>query len=234
MFHFDHWKKQPKQVANFLNENSTVDEFEKFQTLINRLENIVTEDLRHLFSSKDSFIWFSMFNKFSELGLEDKMFAEFLRAFGDGLKSKVINETSYTQLDENRGTKDKAVILAKLNLLTELMCQYLGVNQEFFNKDNLLTFVKENVNDAINEEDIELYVEIAEDLTSDSHLKSIAVKNEPSVISIIAFACENDIDLDNCMVSLLTGANFSGNQKDNYLMMKERLEAYINVSARCF
>ncbi len=224
MFHFDHWKKQPKQVANFLNENSNVDEFEKFQAVIERLESIITEDLRDLFSSKDSFIWFTIFNKFGELGFEDRKFAEFLRAFKGGLRTEVVGETTYTELDENRGTKDKAVISAKLNLLTKLMCQYFGVNQEFFNKDSILEFVKENVNNDINKEDIELYEEIIEDLADNKQIKEIVVKNKPSVIAVVAYACMKDIDLDGCITEFLSEINFTESQKENYVCMREKLE----------
>ena len=186
-------------------------------------ENIITEDLRSLFSSKDSFIWFTMFEKFTNLGVEDERFADFLRAFKTELKTEIIGETSFVALDENRGTKDKAVIAAKLNLLMELMCRYFDISQDSINNESILTFVQENVDAEIVAEDIELYTEMLSDLIDGSQVKSIAIKNKPSVISVIAFACANDIDLDGCMVSLIGETNFSENQKDNYLIMKERL-----------
>ena len=231
MFHFDEWKKQPKHMASFLNENSSTDEFNMFNSFIERLENIITESLKDLFTSKDSFIWFTMFEKFTKLGIDDGKFADFLRAFKSGLKAKTVDGTSFVELDENRGTKDKAVIAAKLNLLTKLMCEYLGVNQEFLNNDAILTFVQENVDTEINEEDIELYSEMLTDLIGDTQLKDVAFKNKPSVISIIAFACMNDIDLDGYITTLLSDTLLSDSQEENYLNMKSRLEACIPVSA---
>lgn len=223
-FHFDQWKKNPKQVANFLNENSTVEEFEDFRSLIERLENVVTEDLRDLFSSKDSFIWFAIFNKFSEFGFDDNMFADFLRAFKTELKTKPVGETSFVELDENRGTKDRAVVSAKLNLITELMCQYFGVNQDFFNKGNLLEFVKENVDNDINDDDIEFYEKMIMDLVDDEQIKDIVIKNKPSVIAIVAFACIQDIDLDGCIEEILSEINSAKDQKENYVCMREKME----------
>lgn len=231
MFHFDQWKKQPKQAASFLNENSSIEEFNLFNSFVERLKNIITEDLRDLFSSKDSFIWFTIFEKFSNLGIEDERFADFLRAFKSELKTEIIGETSFVELDENRGTKDKAVISAKINLLMGLMCKYFGISQDSINNESILTFVQENVNTEIVAEDIELYTEMLTDLIDGSQVKSVAIKNKPSVISIIAFACANDIDLDGCMASLISEMNFSENQKDNYLAMKERLEGCMSVSA---
>lgn len=224
IFHFDQWKKQPKQIANFLNENSSTEEFEKFQEVIERLENVVTEDVRDLFSSKDSFIWFTIFNKFGDLGFKDKMFIDFLRAFKNELKTKVIDKTTFAELDENRGTKDKAVILSKLNLLTELMCQYFGVTKEFINKDTLLKFVKENVDNDINKEDIELYEEIMEDLIDDGETKNVVIRNKPSIIATIAFACMHDIDLDGYITKLLSEINLTEDQRKNYICIREKVE----------
>lgn len=231
MFHFDNWKKQPKQVASYLNENSTVDEFEKFQSTIDRLESIITEDLSDMFSSKDSFLWFTMFDKFSELGLEDGKFAEFLRAFKGGLKTETIDDTTFVELDENRGTKDRAVIAAKLSYLNKLMCQYFGINQEFLSKNNILSFVKECVDTEINNEDIELYSEMVEDLADNAQVKNIVLKNKPSVIAIIAYACMKDMDLDGWFNEFLLKIEFSQNQKENYMYMKQNLEDVLNVSA---
>ena len=227
MFHFDQWKKQPKQMASFLNENSSLEEIDKFYSIIERLENIITEDLRDMFSSKDSFIWFTMFEKFSNLGIEDEMFAEFLRAFKGGLRTEIINGTSFAELDENRGTKDRAVISAKLELLMALMCKYFGVNQDCINNESILAFVQKNVDTEIVEEDIEFYAEMLTDLVDDD-CKGVAIKNKPSVLATIAYACANDIDLDGCMASLLDGIN-SENQKDNYLIMKERLGVCVSA-----
>ena len=226
MFHFDTWKKQPKQVASFLNENSSVEEFEAFQSVIDRLERVVTEDLRDIFSSKDSFIWFTMFNKFCELGFDDRLFADFLRAFKGGIKFEKIDGVSYVELDENRGTKDRALVSAKLNYLTSAMCKYFGVSQE-----NILEFVQENVDANINEEDIELYTEIMEDLTDGKETRNIAIKNKPSVIGIIAYACLKDIDLDEWLSENLKKMEFSKEQKENYIYMIEKLNEFASISA---
>lgn len=226
MFHLDSWKKQPKQAASFLNENSTVKEFEAFQSVINRLEAIVTEDLRDLFSSKDSFIWFTMFNKFSELGVDDERFADFLRAFKGGLNKEIIDGTSYAELDENRATKDKSVVCSKINLLAKLMCEFFGFNHEFLKSENLLSFVQENVCNDVNEEDISLYEEMVNDLVNPES-KAIVLKNKPSVISIVAYACMEDVDLDTWLTEYLSNAEFSENQKDNYLQMRDNLEEFL-------
>jgi hypothetical protein len=230
MFHFEDWKKQPKQIATWLNENATLEEFNIFKSNLDRLENIIFEDLRDLFSSKDSFIWFTLFHKFCELGMDDACFGEFLRAFKHGLKDRVIDEMSYSELDKNRGTKDKAVISSKLNLLTTLMYEFFGIDEASTIFDNVLSFVKENVNNEINKEDVELYEEILDCLTEDVD-KIFVINNKPSLIGIVAYSCLSDIDLDDWLKNFLSKSNFSKNQKENYIYMKESLEEHTNVSA---
>lgn len=229
MFHFDKWKKQPKHIASFLNANSTHGEFEEFNSIIKRLEFVITKDLKDIFSSKDSFIWFTIFNKFTEFGYDDIMFAEFLREFKDRLNGELVDGVSFVELEEKRGTKDKAIISAKINLLTNLMCKYFSVNKEFFNTERTLKFIQENVDYSIIEEDIELYKEMVKDLTNGNQIKNIALKNIPSVISIVAYACMNDVDLDGWIDGCILETSFTEDQKENYLNMKEKLDEYINV-----
>lgn len=226
MFHFDQWKKQPKHIASFLNENSTVDEFNIFQTIIERLECVITEDLRDLFSSKDSFIWFTMFNKFSKFGFEDNKFTEFLRVFKNSLKTKVVDGVSFSVLDENRGTKDKAVIGAKLNVLESLMCEFLNVSQVGF--EEILSFVRENVSGDINEDDIKLYEEIVRDLTKGFKDKTILANNKLSLIAIVAYSCMSDVDLDEWFCEFLLKSKLFDNQKENYIYMRKHLQSEVS------
>ena len=64
MFHLDNWKK-PGQVGAYLNGNASMEEFETLENCIQRLENIITDGLYPLFTSKDSFIFFTLFHKFT-------------------------------------------------------------------------------------------------------------------------------------------------------------------------
>lgn len=228
MFHFDNWKKQTKHLAGYLNVNSTQDEFEILNSNIKRLEKVITEDLRDLFSSKDSFIWFTLFNKFTELGFEDERFASFLRAFKNGLKSELVNGISFVEINKNKGTKDKTVIDAKLNILINLMCGFLKVSNDFLCIDKTLDFVKNNVNEDVNEEDIELYIKIFNDLTREFKDKRAVFNNKLALIAIIAYACEQDLDLDEWIKEHYKVKTFA-DQTENYIYMKKSLTDYLNT-----
>ncbi|MCD7817694.1 MAG: DUF262 domain-containing protein [Lachnospiraceae bacterium] len=125
----DNWAKNEVMCA-FLKENATESVFEKFADRIDRLEEIVTENLSDMFNSKDSFIWFAMFAKFDKLKLEDKQFAEFLAAFKDSLHGMEIGGTTYDEINESRNTKDKKVVVAKIDFLTGLMNEYFGISEQ--------------------------------------------------------------------------------------------------------
>lgn len=60
MFHLDNWKKAAKQISLYLNDNATNDEFEIFESELNRLYKIINQDtVGQLFNAKNSFICYA-------------------------------------------------------------------------------------------------------------------------------------------------------------------------------
>lgn len=228
MYHFPEWKKQTKQIASYLNSNATQKEFDKFKSNIKRLENIITEDLRDVFDSKNSFIWFTLYNKFVDLGFKDNDFIKFLKAFKFELKTKYIGEICFDELDKNKGTKDKSVITMKLNLLDSLVCDFFDIDKNDFVVMDILKFVQENVDSEIVEDDIDLYNVILADLFNSIPSGDLPdSKNLPSLIALVAFACREDIDLDDWAKHHLNNKNnYSNNQYKNYIFMRNELEKY--------
>lgn len=123
------WKKGNDAICRYLREHVTTGAFDQIEDYLNRLECVVTEDVQDLFDNKSSFIFFSLFDRFTKYGRDDEEFVEFLRAFKDGMMEVEVDGTSYATLCE-LGTKDKKTIAAKLNLLESLMCEYLHINKE--------------------------------------------------------------------------------------------------------
>lgn len=224
MFHLDKWNKNGKNMASYLNENSSSDEFEKLNTNIDRLEKIITDDIKDIFNSKDSFIWLTLFNRFSELNVEDIKFAEFLKAFKDRLRNKAVDGKLFDTVDETGSTKDKAIILAKLHILETLMNEFLLIKREDLEEVNILDFVKENVNPDVTEEDIEFYSDMLDDLTLevDNNTKLLDERNRPSLIALVGHACIDECDdvLDEWIKEwFATNTTYILNQRDNFLHM---------------
>lgn len=229
MFHIDKWNKNGKKLATYLNENANEEEFDTLNNNIKRLESIVTEDTKVLFNSKDCFIWFTLFNKFTPYGLDDSMFGEFLLEFINSLKNKTVDGKLFYTADVSRSTKDKTVIVDKLHILETLMKEYLHI-EEVKEVNDIFEFVKENVNPYITEEDMKLYSDILDGLTLevDNNTKLLNEDNRPSLLALVGYACENDIDLDEWIKQwFLVNTTYSLDQQKNYEIMKDNLLTYM-------
>lgn len=239
MFHLDNWTKG-KTMSRFLNENATQKEFEIFEDELNRLCKIIDKDTTgKLFNSKNSFIWFATFHKFTKYGVNDSKFREFLIAFQDNLYLKTFDEydnDSFNTYENNRSTKDKKVVFAKLDMLDKLMREYLHIDEiEISNNEeneevNFIEFVKENVDTNITEEDVEQYEEVFSDYTVevDNSSKLMDKQNRPSWVALMAYSFKHDIDLSNWIVKYFAdNDSYILNQKENYESMKENLNKFV-------
>ena len=230
IFHFDKWNKNGKKLATYLNENSSEEEFDTLNNNIERLENIVTEDTKTLFNSKDCFIWLTLFNEFTKTGLDDSKFGEFLVAFVGGLRNKFVKGKLFDKVDEVGSTKDKRVIEDKLHILESLMKEYLHIEDAKPLSD--VEFISQNVDIPIADviEDIQLYMDTLDELEED-HIrvgsKLLHNENRQSMLAIVAYAYKNDIDLEEWMEEYDSNNNpYFVDQKKNYLHMVEDVTAY--------
>ena len=230
IFHFDKWNKNGKKLATYLNENSSEEEFDTLNNNIERLENIVTEDTKTLFNSKDCFIWLTLFNEFTKTGLDDSKFGEFLVAFVGGLRNKFVKGKLFDKVDEVGSTKDKRVIEDKLHILESLMKEYLHIEDAKPLSD--VEFISQNVDIPIADviEDIQLYMDTLDELEED-HIrigsKLLHNENRQSMLAIVAYAYKNDIDLEEWMEEYASNSNtYFADQKKNYLHMVEDVAAY--------
>lgn len=227
MFHLDEWNKNGKKLASFLNNNSSYEEFERLNNNLGRLETIISDDIKDVFNSKDSFIWFTFFERFTKLNVEDVKFAEFLRAFKGGVRKKEVDGKLFDTVDQSGSTKDKSIILAKLHILETLMKDFLHIENEDLEEINTLDFIRENVNPDTTEEDVELYSDMLDDLTLevDNDTKLLDEHNRPSLIALVGYACENDIDLDEWIKQwFVANTMYVLNQKRNFEIMRDSIK----------
>lgn len=231
MFHYEKWKKQLKQIGVFLNNNATFDEFEIFSRNIGRLEKIYCKEMNELFIPKNAFIWFTIFHKFTEMNIDDQRFADFLKAFNEELKYKKIDDVSFMDLEDNRGTRDKSLITSKLNLIENLMMEYLDFDKEDLEKVDALKLVNEMVDPEVTEEDVECYKEDLEVLTLevDNDSRLLDERNRPSLIAMIAIGYKEDISIDSWFMDYFNRVDmFTLNQKKNFTYMLEDLNDYMS------
>lgn len=230
MFHFDKWNKNTKKIAQFLNDNANKDEFDALNSNLTRLCNIVTNQTKTLFNSKDCFIWLTLFEKFTQYGLDDIKFSEFLNAFVNGLRNKPVDGKLFDTADESGSTKDKAVILDKLHILETLMKDFLHIeDKEPLNTEE---FIAQNVDIPIEDvmRDMEVYEETLvelEDNTIRDGSKLLKTENRVSLLAMVAYSYKHDVDLDEWMEEYAANHNtYLVDQTKNFLSMVESLHNY--------
>lgn len=226
----DKWNKTSNKNPLYINENATDEQFKKLNDNIARLENIVTDNTRLLFNARDSFIWFALFDKFTQTGLDDNDFGRFLTDFVNGLRNKEVDGKQFDRVDDTGSTKDKANIVAKLHILETLMNEFLHIEKtEDITPEE---FVSEMVELPIEEvkEDIDLYEESLKDLENNTirdGSKLLEVANHLSLLAMIAYSYKNDVDLDDWMTDYAANNNmYVKDQAKNFLNMVHSYKEY--------
>lgn len=232
MFHIDKWNKNGKSLATYLNMNSTCEEFEKLNNNLIRLENIVTDKTKMLFNKKDSFIWFTLFEKFTKLFLDDSQFAMFLNEFVDGLRNKSVDGKLFDTVDETGSTKDKTVIITKLHILETLMNEFLHNNEMDVESITDVEFISKNVElspESVRE-DIEVYKDDLNTLLDNTvkiGAKLRDKENRLSLLAMVAYSYKKDTDLDKWFAQYTKKDTYYLDQKINFLHMKNDFEQYL-------
>lgn len=139
-YFLDNWKKRQEDMCKYIRENATSTHFSGFMNMVDRLTEAGTEEVFNMFDSKDSFLYFGLFARFIESGLDDDRFISFMSALGKTLHKKEINGISYDSLN-GKSTKDKYVVIAKINHLTELMTEYLNNGVDIAEDETVIDIV---------------------------------------------------------------------------------------------
>lgn len=234
------WKKQTKAACKYLNDNATKDVFEKLEDNLHRLERIITDDTKNIFNSKDSFVFLTLFDKFTELNLKDSKFAQFLQEFNENLRGTRKNKENmlFDEIDKDKSTKDKVVIAAKLELLETLMKEYLHIGETDSVMDSEEKFISENVEIDIEtvSEDIEFYNETLDELTMKTirdGSKLLDKQNRNSLLAMVAYSYKIDEDLDDWLTTYAKNNNmYLLDQRRNYLKMRKDFEKYCDIQNR--
>ena len=226
----DKWNKTGNKNPLYINENATVDQFEKLNNNIARLENIVTDNTKLLFNARDSFIWFALFDKFTQTGFDDVEFGRFLNAFVNGLRDKEVDGKQFDRVDDTGSTKDKANIVAKLHILETLMREFLHLEE--IESVTPESFVAEMVDMPVEtvKEEMDLYEDSLKDLENNTirdGSKLLEIANRLSLLAMVAYSYKNDVDLDDWLEEYAANNNtYFMDQRKNYSHMINDFRQY--------
>lgn len=179
IFCFDHWSKATKKIGMYLNQNVGKAEFDKFSEYLDRLEAITPESASVLFTEKNAVIWFMLFDRFTKLNVHDSNFGNFMTTFIDRLHSKMVDDISFDLLDENKSTKDKWIVKAKLDLLYTLMCDYLDMDEDTEMSDDIDKDTEKYIQEFC-ESDLMEMTDLTEEDKKDVALKSLVLTHNNS------------------------------------------------------
>ena len=220
------------KMCTFLSEEASDSNFTQFYSLIEKLTAICDENVADLFNKKDSFLWFGLFSRFVDLGLTDKKFIEFLHSFKTELHNRVIEGVSYDDLNGG-STKDKSIVIKKMNHLEKLMNEFLHIEDE--SSEQLVdeeTFVAEvvGIDKADLHEDMDFYNEALNKLTNETirdGSKLLNKQNRLSLLAMMVYSYKEDEDLDEWMMRYAEKNNtYFKDQKKNFLHMLNDFNSY--------
>ena len=230
-YFLDDWKREVKDVFVFLDENSTTEQFECLKEHLDRLAEMIKDNsLNELFTTGNTHIWLAVYDKFTKLGLDDNKFIDFMRKFKNDLH---MEETTNFIKDiyKSRQSRDKAIIVGKIEGLYELLLDYLDIKKEDTEEIDYKEFLKENVEDVIDEDDIEMIQisanEASEELDENSWM--LSEQNYPAYLAIVGLAFRKDIEdkLKEWLPIYVKTNQFIRNQQKAFLHMKESFETYL-------
>lgn len=238
----DYWLKDQGDMCAYLKTHANEDMFDEMEDLIERLTAVGNEEFFNIFDSKNSFIYFTAFSKFTKFKLDDQRFVDFMIDFDKELHEKKVDGISFDELNK-KSTKDKSVVLSKIDQMVKLMEAYYGTNIseeckiEHEESKTTLEFVRENVDPNFEEEDVELFETTFDDYTVsvDNNSPLLSPRNRQSFIALVAYAflkeCDNDMEY--WMIQYFNKhKKFIANQKENYLHMKEDLDEYLRLKEK--
>lgn len=233
--HFDGWSREAKKLFKYINDYGTKKEFDILEEYIYRLGNIVTEDVKDIFNKRDSFIFLTLFDRFTKFEVEDIRFADFLREFKNNLRQTRTNDNGllFDEIKRNNSTKDKTVIADKLDMLETLLAEFLHYDSKENCSDSIKKFIAQSLDMDVNviNDDMDFYSESLDTLLEntvklDSKLRN--KENRPSLLAMVVYSYKEDIDLDNWMTEYAKNNNtYFVDQTRNFLHMKKELNKYI-------
>ncbi len=246
--HYGDWKKTPKDMCDYLNENSSGQEYKAVENYFDRLipycDKMGNKEISELFTSKNLFVWMMVFDSFSKMHISDDKFGEFLHAFSNGLKLKKIDGEDWEHIDANRNTRDKSLIDRKVSYITDLMEEFLQTREEKCGDAIVCDTTEENVSFivdmlGINREKVFKEIEVYSDdldtllfnnIKDGSGSKLTDEANRKSLLAIIAYSYEHDLTPDNWFKKFAEkNSTYIIEQKENFLHMKKDLEKYNRI-----
>lgn len=238
LFHPNDWKSNVKATYKYLDENAKQEEFDTLSSELDMLESVIEnagDDINAMFTTTYTPMWVAVFHNFLTSGKDLHNFVDFLNAYNSELKDTEVNGVSMADFKDQQ-SKKKATITGKVELLIQLMNDFLHIDVTETENDNtelsddtILNFVKENYKPDANEDDISFYSDLVDDCVKID--EPVYKECHAALIVLMAYACSQDKDQDfeKWINNYRNKSDFSPSQKVNFTYMKRSFDNYINA-----
>jgi len=232
------WKKEVKDSFAYVNKHATDEMFSSFKDTLDRLCKVVDKEIKNIFTTTNSPVWFAIFDKFKGLNIPDNRFKDFVIYIRDSLDDLYVNGESFKEIYKSKNTRDKTIVTKKVNDLITLMYEFLHIdkNLETENSISSVEFIADaiDVDEEVIKEDLEAYEEDL-DMLLDNTVKIGAKlrdkENRLSLLTMVAYAYKVNFDLDKWFAQYVKTDTYYKDQKINFIHMRNDFDEYIKKCA---
>lgn len=241
LFFRESWRANLDSIYKFVNENASEQQFMKLNSQFNRLELALGDNNKKLsevlFTPTTMPMWIAVFDKFTTYNMEDSRFVDFLNAYNTELKDKDINGVSMADFKDQQ-TKKKTTITGKIDLLVQLMNEFLHIEQTTENKEvedsttvaSEKDFVHSVIEADITDEDMEDYKDYIEDTVRMS--SPLYHQAYPALLAMAAYvySCDKDDEFNKFIDGYANNTyEFTTDQHVNYSNMKNAFQEWLKT-----
>ena len=241
LFHPNDWKSNVKATYKYLDENATQEEFDVLASELDKLESVIEnagDEINAMFTTTYTPMWVAVFHNFLTSGKDLHNFVDFLNAYNNELKDTDVNGVSMADFKDQQ-SKKKATITGKVELLIQLMNEYLYIDvAETENNETELKNDSEELSDIdfvesatkldVDENDIQAYKEYIDDTVRIS--SPLYHQCYKALLAITAYVYANDTDQEfaDWIGNYANNTyEFNQNQLINFNIIKNAFDTYM-------
>ncbi len=128
MYFLEDWKKKPQDSYEYVNRHASGEMFRNLQDSLDRLCGIMDRELKEVFTTTNSAVWFAVFDRFRTLGMPEGRFREFVLYFKTSLEELKVGGRPFAEVYRSKNTRDRAVVQNKIRGLVTLMVAFFQVS----------------------------------------------------------------------------------------------------------
>lgn len=241
LFFRESWRANLDSIYKFVNENASEQQFMKLNSQFNRLELALGDNNKKLsevlFTPTTMPMWIAVFDKFTTYNMEDSRFVDFLNAYNTELKDKDINGVSMADFKDQQ-TKKKTTITGKIDLLVQLMNEFLHIGQTTENKEvedsttvaSEKDFVHSVIEADVTDDDMQDYKDYIEDTVRMS--SPLYHQAYPALLAMAAYvySCDKDDEFNKFINGYANNTyEFTTDQNVNYNNMKNAFQEWLKT-----